>query len=164
MNLSLKVASLLLVVSACAAPQTKPNPSSGDDLNAALVVAWNRRLLTIATREDGLLSLKGARTLSMLHLAMHDALNAIRPRYAAYAHAGEARDADPIAAAAQAAHDVAVHEYPNASAELAAELQTWLAALPEGSPKSSGLSLGRASADEIVRARRGDGWNADGEY
>ena len=56
--------------------------------------------------EDQFLTFKGQRALAMMHLAMHDALNAIVPVYEAYAYAGGPRLAHPIAATSQAAHDV----------------------------------------------------------
>ena len=70
----------------------------------------------------------------MMHLAMHDALNAIVPVYAAVCATPDRSSlAHPVAAAAQAAHDVLVSQYPDqqltprrrASAE-------WLAQVPDG--------------------------------
>jgi membrane-associated phospholipid phosphatase len=165
MNLGLKAASVILLFFSCAERRaaTTIQPSR-EEPKGALIVAYNRRLLAIANAEDHLLTLKGARTLAMMHLAVHDALNAIVPRYASYLDLESAPDADPTAAAAQAAHDVAVQQYPNAGDELALELDTWLLPLADGPAKASGRALGRAAAAAISKARQSDAWDADGEY
>jgi hypothetical protein len=50
--------------------------------------------------------------MSMLYIAMHDALNAVNNIYIHYAFNSNSPDADPLAAAAQAAHEVAIDQYP----------------------------------------------------
>ena len=71
-------------------------------LDAGLIVAWNELAHDTAVADDQFLSFKGQRALAMMHLAMHDALNSIRPVYERYAYAGPRAIAHPIAAAAQA--------------------------------------------------------------
>jgi membrane-associated phospholipid phosphatase len=164
MNLNLKMVSVIVLICSCAERQTTTLQPSREEPNGTLVVAFNRRLLAIANADDHLLSLKGARTLSMMHLAIHDALNAIVPRYATYLELESVPDADPTAAAAQAAHDVAVRQYPNAGSLLALELETWLSPLADGPAKDSGRALGRAAAAAITEARQDDAWAADGQY
>jgi hypothetical protein len=164
MNLHSKLALCVLVTCACGDSRASPRPIAADPLRADILVAWNRRLAALAVAEDQLLTLKGARALSMMHLAVHDALNAIRPRHAPYAYVARAEEADPIAAVAQAAHDLVAHEYPEATGELDAELATWLDAIPAGQRKSAGQAVGAAAAAELLRLRQDDGWNAEGEY
>ena len=45
--------------------------------DAALASEWNEAVLEIAEAEDGFLTLKGLRTVTMMHIAMHDALSSI---------------------------------------------------------------------------------------
>ena len=52
------------------------------------------------------------RNVSLMHLAMHDTLNAIEPRYHPYACHGSSPGASPTAAVATAAHDVLVTTFP----------------------------------------------------
>lgn len=136
--------------------------ASGSD--AGVVVAWNERVLTIAQAEDKFLTLKGVRAASMMHLAMHDALNSVDRRYAVYAFEGEARGADPIAAVSRAAHDVAVDQYPGARAQLDAELDRWLTAIPFGPAKSKGIDIGARAAAAILAKRGDDRWNSEAVY
>jgi hypothetical protein len=51
------------------------------DLRPDAVVAWNTLAHDIAFAEDQFLTFKGQRMLALMHLAMHDALNAIVPVY-----------------------------------------------------------------------------------
>jgi hypothetical protein len=53
-----------------------------------------------------------SRSLAMVHLAMHDAVNAARARYATYASVERDDAADPAVAAVSAAHDVLAALYP----------------------------------------------------
>ncbi len=129
-----------------------------------VVAAWNARVLAIAEAEDGFLTLKGVRTAAMMHVAMHDALNAVTPRFAPYAYHGRSADADPVAAAAQAAYAVALSQYPGESAQLQAELDRSLAGSSGGPGRSRGLELGAAAARAILGKREGDAWNAEAKY
>jgi hypothetical protein len=129
-----------------------------------VVLAWNQRVLAIAEADDGLLTLKGVRTAAMMHVAMHDALNAISRRFAPYAYDGSAADADPVAAVARAAYVVAMTQYPGDGPQLQAELERSLAPVAEGTARARGIALGTAAARAILERREGDGWNSEAEY
>ena len=131
---------------------------------ADLLVSWNELIMKIAVEEDGLLTLKGVRTAAMMHTAIHDALNIIDPRYTAYSYQGEATNAHPLSSAAQAAFEVASHQYPNKKNDLLKELDKWLSLVPDGSNKQSGISIGRSSAESILESRSNDDYNGDADY
>jgi len=160
------------VLTACGPPAAEQVAAAADastDPAADLVADWNQRVLTLAQEEDGLLTLKGVRTASMMHVAIHDALNAIRPDYAVYAYrpepgSAESAHADPVAAAAQAAYEVTVSQFPGQQEQLTAELQRWLDGVGEGTAKDRGRQLGRAAAAAILERRQGDGWDGEAEY
>jgi hypothetical protein len=126
-----------------------------------VVVDWSRVVFEAALTDDGYVSFLGTRHQAMTHIAMHDALNAIDPRYEQYAYFGRNRGADPVAAAATAAHDVLVAVYPAQRPTLDAELATWLATVPDGAAKTEALALGAAAAAAIVAMREGDGTAVD---
>jgi hypothetical protein len=66
-----------------------------------------------ATAEGGQNPILISRTMTMMHLAVHDALNAIERRYEPYLYEGRAETiAAPGAAVAAAAHDVLVEVIP----------------------------------------------------
>lgn len=129
-----------------------------------IVTIWNKKVIDFAIAEDNLFTLKGVRTTSMMHAAMHDALNAIVPKYAIYAYKGDAPDANPIVAVAQAAYDVAINQFPDRKDELDQELTYWLSMVEDGNLEKEGIRLGKASAAEILKIRKNDTWNEQSEY
>ena len=135
-----------------------------DGLRPDVIVSWNAMAHDIAFAEDQFLTFKGQRALAMMHLAMHDALNSIVPVYETYAVAGGRHPADPTAAAAQAAHDVLMAQYPGQQGTLAGELGRWLAQSPDAVMRDRGITIGRAAAAAILARRTGDGWDTPGSY
>lgn len=129
-----------------------------------MLASWNRQVFEVAEAEDRFLTLKGLRTAAMMHLAAHDAFNAIEPRYDTYSSVPAVPDADPLAAAAQAVFEVGRHEYPDREALFRSELETWLERVPDGAPKRRGVDLGREVAASILAEREGDGWDSQAEY
>ena len=127
--------------------------------DARLASDWNEAVLAIAEAEDGFLTLKGLRTVTMMHLAMHDALNAIDGRYERYALDEIEPSADPIVAANQAAYAVAAVQYPEQEEQLAAIRARW-----SENGGRAGTALGDRAAAVVLAAREGDGWDIDAEY
>ena len=142
------------------------NDGAADLSNAAVVIRWSQLAHDNAFAVDPATAdpFPNARGWTMMHLAMHDALNAIVPRFRQYALFGGDTSAHPIAAAAQAAHDVMNHIYPTRQAENDAELAFWLDRVPDGSRKTNGIKLGTASAVAIINARANDDMLVFGEY
>jgi len=133
-------------------------------LRSDIIMSWNTLAHDLAFAEDQFLAFKGQRALAMMHLAMHDALNAIVPIYQTYAYSGAPRVAHPIAAAARSAHDVLVAQYPDQHAKLTDQLGRWLAHVPDSPLRERGIALGQATAAAILAQRNGDGWNFTGAY
>ena len=133
-------------------------------LDPHLVVAWNQTAYEIGFAEDQFGTLKTHRAFVMTHIAIHDALNSIFPLYRRFAYRGNDFFAHPIAAAAQAAHDVLLSQYPGEQTRLDAELSKWLARIPHGLYKTRGIALGQQSAAAIIALRAGDGWDFQGTY
>jgi hypothetical protein len=138
-----------------------PGPTGSSVRSSDVVVDWSRIVFEAVMVDDGYVSFKGPRHQAMVHIAMHDALNAIDPRYDQYAYFGRSRGANPIAAAAKAARDVLVAVYPAQQATLDAELATWLARVPDGRGKTRALRVGAKSAAAIVALRQNDGTDVD---
>ena len=134
--------------------------------DASIVVRWSQ------LAEDNAFAVDPAftdpfptdRGWTMMYLAMHDALNAIVRKFRPYALFGTDPSAHPIAAAAQAAHDVMNHIYPTRQGENDAELAFWLGQVPDGRSKARGINLGTASAAAIIKARANDNMLVFGEY
>lgn len=135
-----------------------------DDYNAELLISWNQKIMETAVAEDGLLTLKGVRTVSMMHIAMHDALNAIVPEYSSYSYNDKIINADPVSAAAYAAYEIAIKQYPDKQKEFEEELHKWIDIIADGENKTAGKILGELSAASILGKRMNDNWNGEAEY
>jgi hypothetical protein len=138
-----------------AASQREPDGST--------VISWNETAYEIALAADSFRTFKGHRALAMMHIAMHDAVNGVRPRYRQYAFFGRDTLADAAVAAAQAAHDVLAAEYPSAAAVIDAELAGRVASTGNAFASRS-AELGRKAAVAILAKRRGDGVDVMGTY
>ena len=113
-----------------------------------------------------------SRMMAMMHVAVHDALNAIDRRSKPYAFDAHApARTSPEAAVAAAARGVLVATFPQLPAEIGltpdaavalveAEYAAALAAIPAGPAKAGGILLGRSAAATILKLRTGDGANA----
>ena len=107
------------------------------------------------------MTLKGVRTAAMMHLAMHDALNATRREYAPYALQMDAPGADPIAAASQAAYEIALSQYPKQAAQWQELLNRSQA---DGAARQRSVELGKAAAKAVLASRKDDKWDSQAEY
>jgi hypothetical protein len=132
-------------------------------VDPALVVSWNQTINDIGFA-DPVAFLKAIRAHAMMHIAMHDALNAVIPLYRQHAYRSHEPGAHPIAAAAQAARDVAVSQYPDQQTKIDSELARWLSAIPDTPHKARGVAVGRQSAAAILALRANDGWDYQGTY
>jgi hypothetical protein len=132
----------------------------------SVIVEWNQLAYEIAFAEDQFTTFKGQRALAMMHLAQHDALNSIARRFEPYAANGRrAPEASPTAAAAQAARQVLLAQYPAAQGEIDALLTEQLASVAgDTRRKNLGIELGRAAARSILELRNNDGWEVAGSY
>ena len=99
--------------------------------------------------------------LGFVQAAVYDAVVGVHGRYAPYrfdAHAPDGTSAQ--AAAVAAAHKVLVTYSPNAQATLDAAYAASLAQIPDGGPKTRGITFGTRAADNLIRLRADDGRNA----
>jgi hypothetical protein len=138
---------------AAVSPRVIPLDRRSNDV----ILAWN----TIA--HDAMVAdneyahpLAAARLYAMLHLAQHDAINAVDPVFESYSFGTRDRAADPVAAAAVAAHGVLSAQFPEQRATFDAQLGLWLALTPHGT-RGRGVSLGEAAGAAILERRSGDG-------
>jgi hypothetical protein len=149
-----------------------PRPSAGGVGDA--VTAWNAHAGAAATAAC-LAPLNNplheSRIYAIMHIAVHDAVNAIDRRSRPYAFdAAAAPGTSPDAAVAAAARDVLVtliaqlplelHSQACIDAGIAIVESAYaaeLAAIPDGEAKASGLAVGQAAAAAILGLRAHDG-------
>lgn len=129
------------------------------------VLYWNDKLetvLNVATFSHhgttlGMTPPAQCRFFTIVQIAVHDALNAIEPKYESYAFKdNKVPDADPNAAVASASY----WAIKKLGIEGAAPLEEWfsarLARIYDGTPKAEGLALGERAAEAIVALRADD--------
>jgi hypothetical protein len=156
--LMLGVATSLLMASCSKDHYRETGPEA---LSNSIILEWNDVAYHAFGGAAYQHSLMASRINVMTHIAMHDALNAIDPKYATYAFTGKDVGANPIAAAATAAHMVLLHEIPGRKGFLDSALQQSLSAIAEGDAKNRGIQLGKEAALAIITARSNDGSAGD---
>jgi membrane-associated phospholipid phosphatase len=95
-------------------------------------------------------------TLAVVHIAIHDALNAIDARYEPYEFTGSAPGASVAAAVAAASRDTLVQLVPQAAASIEAAYDAALASIPDEGARDAGIATGQAAAAAILARRSGD--------
>lgn len=154
-------AALALGPSACKpTPSPEPIDERGGEVEASaeVILDWSRNTeYALVVDSKNIDPLPATRTITMVHVAMHDAINAARPVYTSYAYRGQDTRADAVAAAAAAAHRVLVRRFPAQAADLDAKLAASLAALPADDARARGVELGELVGDFIVAMREDDG-------
>ena len=134
------------------------------DFNANVALDWNALIMDLAVTQDGLLTLNGVRTEALAFIAMHNALNAIKPEYATYHFSYIEPSAHPVAASAQAAYEIAVATFPNSRPRLDELLHRHLEAIDDGHTVELGIQLGQDAARQILARRDTDKWNEEADY
>lgn len=122
------------------------------------VVDWNRVAHDAYLPTQGFIPLAQSRTFSILHAAIHDALNAIEARYELYtpglvADPGASKDA----AVAAASRDVLVALIPDQQALIETAYTNALGAIADSRAKEAGIAVGQASAAATLARRKFDG-------
>jgi hypothetical protein len=131
---------------------------------ADVIMDWNAKADAIAV-EKQILPAGQSRVLSMMHVAMFEAVNAIDHRYAPYKLTLSAdRSTSKEAAAASAAHDVLVSIYADQKSDLDSALSASLSAVADTEAKSAGIELGSKAAAAIIALRAKDGSTVQESY
>lgn len=126
------------------------------DLRADVVIDWNKQLLS-AIRTESVPPPRASRAMAMTHLAIYDAVNSIEDTHSPYVvNLTVSNTTSREAAASQAAHDVLTALFPSQAATFAAALQSSLASVAEGLPKSDGIQVGSQVASTILAMRAND--------
>jgi hypothetical protein len=132
--------------------------------HADVIMDWNAKGDAIAA-EKLVLPAQQSRAMSMLHIAMFEAVNAIERRYAPYKLTLSAdRSTSKEAAAATAAHDILVSIYPDQKSMLDTALERSLADVRDSEGKIKGIALGKEAAEGVIAFRSNDGTAAKETY
>lgn len=157
--ISAAVLTATLVFTSCS-KNSIPNGSAGKTSNK-VVIEWNETAYQAFGGPQYQHSLLASRINAIVHLAMHDAINGVEEKYSRYAFTGKEKAADPVAAAASAAHTVLLTEIPARKGFIDSALSRSLASIKDGEAKTLGISLGKAAALAVLDKRKNDGSAGD---
>ncbi|WP_158531197.1 vanadium-dependent haloperoxidase [Algoriphagus chordae] len=125
-----------------------------------MVLKWNyqiQKAYTFQGAGSGFSPPLIARLFAMYHAGMHDALNAIDPRFETYAYFETDPNANPDAAVAQVVYDlfqeIGGTLKPIYSDSFDSLLQASLGSIPDGEAKEKGIELGKNVAQAIKDKR-----------
>src|SRR5438309_9907592 len=105
------------------------------------------------------------RSLAIMHVAMSDSVNAVEDRYARFTPGIAAdRNASAEAAAAAAAREILMRQYPGQKARIDASFATMLEAVPDNPARAAGIALGEKVAATVFADRRNDDTNVPDTY
>jgi hypothetical protein len=129
------------------------------------VIRWNQ-VATDARTAHKVDPLTESRVFAILHLAIHDAVNAVQARYQSFLPTAQSApvDASVDAAIAGAAHEALVVLIPPGKESFAIAFEESLGRVPEGPRKEAGVEIGRSAALAILAARENDGANRTIEF
>jgi hypothetical protein len=162
-----KLSFLLVVMALSACEGDGDDPVAARDAGASplsslpndVIVEWNEHTVAAIVASDGYADpLVASRAFAIVHLAMHDAVNASAHRgYRSYAYDERDHAAHPVAAAASAAHRVLSGLYEAQADDLSAKLADSLARVPNGRGRKRGVALGERVGAALLEARKDDG-------
>lgn len=160
---------LILLVVSCAEEDVLVNDEAINTSNSAkkiktpgfadnnMVLYWNEKTEIVLGAPMG--QPTRTRYFAMIEIAVHDALNNIKPKYQRYALLNERTQfADPDAAVASAAYWAIKGLNRQGTFPVDAWYDESLATIPDGESKELGKTLGKKAADAIIANRANDGF------
>jgi len=135
------------------------NGNAQDKLSNKVIIEWSNIALQAAGGPVEGHPALASRIEAMMHIAIHDALNAITPMYEPYVYHPQQSytSANPFAAAVTAAHRVLKASWRDSASMLDAKLSASLSKIADGPDKKEGIELGNAAGTAILALRKGDG-------
>ena len=162
----------LMVWAGCTGPAPESEAANETGINPVALLEWNEAVLAAAEEEDGFLTLKGLRTVTMMHVAIWDVLaendpdleSFVQPTMDETTTLETQGPGTPSLAAHRAAYEVAVASFPDRSEAFEA-LYARLAGRPlETVAPTAEDRLGSSIARTVLAHRADDGWDGDAEY
>ncbi len=139
----------------------KPDKDPGKKLDA--IHRWNQIAIDAtgadhAGAREQLGPGRASRAMAIAHIAIFDAVNAIKGGYESYTGVEAPKGGISLSAAvSQAAHDALVSLYPAQTADLDAKLAEDLDDIKDNKEKTKGIALGKQVASTLMTMRLGDG-------
>ena len=134
-------------------------PSSAD-----VITDWNQAAMEVM-KAVNVAGNPWTRSLAMMHVAMADAANAVHNRYTRFTpDIPAAQNASAEAAAASAAREILMRQYPGQKARIDAAFTAMLERVPDNAARAAGIALGEKVAALIYADRQNDATNVPATY
>ena len=139
---------------------------SGNTLSRADVITdWNRTAIDVmkAVNVGGN---PWTRSMALVNVSMSDAINSVQNRYSRYTATEHYVDpnASAEAAAAAAAREILMRQYPGQKAQIDAAFAETLQAIPDNPARVAGVAIGEKVAAAVFAERQSDATNAPDTY
>jgi hypothetical protein len=132
--------------------------------SADVVTDWNATAFDVM-RAANVTGAPSARTLSIMHVSMADAINTVQNRYTRYAYKGKVLSgASPEAAAASAARSALLALYPAQQKMIEDAYALSMSAIADTPAKQAGIALGAEAAAAVVAERADDNTSVPDTY
>ena len=134
-------------------------PSSAD-----VITDWNQAAMDVM-KAVNVTGNPWTRTLAMMHVAMSDAVNAVHNRYTRFTpDIPAAQNASAEAAAASAAREILIRQYPGQKARIDAAFGAMVESVPDNPARVAGIALGEKVGAAVFADRQNDATNAPDTY
>jgi len=105
------------------------------------------------------------RSLAIMHVSMSDSVNAVEDRYARFTPGiATDRNASAEAAAAAAAREILMRQYPGQKARIDAAFGAMLESVPDSPARAAGIALGEKVAASVFTDRQNDDTSVPDTY
>jgi hypothetical protein len=133
-------------------------------LHADVVTDWNKTAIDVM-KAVNVAGNPWTRSMAIMHVSMADAVNSIQDRYTRFTSELPSNpNASPEAAAAAAARDILMRQYPGQKAKIEEAYAASLEKVPDGPARAAGIALGEKVAAAVFSERQNDQTNLPDTY
>src|SRR5262249_1937977 len=133
-------------------------------LRADVITEWNKTAIDVM-KAVNVAGNPWTRSMAIMHVSMSDAVNSIQNRYARFTpELLIDPNASPEAAAAAAARDILMRQYPGQKARIEESYAASLKKIPDGPARAAGIALGEKVAAAVFSERQNDQTNLPDTY
>src|SRR5262245_33273888 len=133
-------------------------------LHADVITDWNKTAIDVM-KAVNVAGNPWTRSMAIMHVSMADAVNSIQNRYTRFTpELPSDPKASPQAAAAAAARDILMRQYPGQKAKIEEAYAASLEKIPDGAARAAGVALGEKVATSVFSERQNDQTNLPDTY
>src|SRR6266850_2619994 len=133
-------------------------------VRADVITDWNQTAMDVM-KAVNVAGNPWTRTMAMMHVSMADSVNAVQDKYTRFMPDIPATpNASAEAAAAAAAREILMRQYPGQKARIDATYATMLEAVPDSPARAAGIALGEKVATGCFTDRQNDSTNVPDTY